>query len=41
MGCPFCDRCPRALPRCQGEMPALLPMESPEHRAACWNPVPS
>ena len=41
MGCPFCDRCPRALPRCRGEMPALLPMESPEHRAACWNPVPS
>ena len=40
-GCPFSDRCPRALPRCRGEMPSLLPMESLEHRAACWNPVPS
>ena len=40
-GCPFADRCPRALPRCRGEMPWLTPMESADHRAACWNPVPS
>jgi len=41
VGCPFSDRCPRALPRCRGEMPWLTPMESADHLAACWNPVPS
>jgi peptide/nickel transport system ATP-binding protein len=41
VGCPFSDRCPRALPRCRGEMPWLTPMESADHRAACWNPVPT
>ncbi len=40
-GCPFRDRCPRALPRCAGEMPRLAPAGDADHRAACWNPVPA
>lgn len=34
-GCPFAPRCPRAIDRCQEEMPALEPKES-EHQVACW-----
>ena len=41
VGCPFSDRCPRVLPRCRQEMPALAAIESSDHHAACWNPVPS
>ncbi len=40
-GCPFADRCPRVLPRCREEMPWPTIMGSPDHRAACWNAVPS
>ncbi|MCI0431446.1 MAG: ABC transporter ATP-binding protein [Rhodospirillales bacterium] len=39
--CAFADRCPRVLRRCREEMPRLAPMENADHRAACWNPVPS
>ncbi|MCR8546211.1 ABC transporter ATP-binding protein [Salipiger sp. P9] len=42
-GCRFATRCPRALPRCAGEAPPLIPArdgaESPlAHHFACWNP---
>jgi peptide/nickel transport system ATP-binding protein len=36
-GCSFAERCPRALPRCQEDVPPLV---GDDHRAACWNPVP-
>ena len=36
-GCSFAERCPRALPRCQKDVPPLV---GDDHRAACWNPVP-
>jgi len=36
-GCPFCDRCPRAIPICEESIPALLPCHGvPRHRAACF-----
>ncbi len=37
-GCPFAGRCPRALPRCPGEMPPLVEA-GPDHAFACWNPA--
>src|SRR5690606_10864043 len=42
-GCPFADRCARAIERCRQEMPPLAPIDGlPDgaHEAACWNPVP-
>ena len=38
-GCYFAERCPRALDRCRVEIPALEPLDEPDHAAACWNPV--
>jgi peptide/nickel transport system ATP-binding protein len=38
-GCSFAERCPRALPRCRPERPALAAVGE-DHVAACWNPVP-
>ena len=32
-GCPFHPRCPKALPRCQAELPVLRPIAT--HQAAC------
>ena len=45
IGCPFVDRCPRAIERCRAEMPPLAAVDgdvaSPVlHESACWNPVP-
>lgn len=37
-GCNFAGRCPRALPRCRAERPAMT-THSPDHRFACFNPV--
>ncbi len=42
-GCRFSTRCPRALPRCAGEAPPLVPVRSTaagplDHHIACWNP---
>ena len=34
-GCPFMPRCPRAMERCQNELPPLKPVEN-DHAAACW-----
>jgi len=34
-GCPFAQRCSRALPRCASEMPPAFET-APAHRAACW-----
>ncbi|MBM3583541.1 MAG: ATP-binding cassette domain-containing protein [Alphaproteobacteria bacterium] len=35
-GCPFHPRCPRAVERCRGEVPALRPVgATPSHWAAC------
>jgi len=44
-GCPFADRCARAIERCRAEMPPLAPVgdapgAAPRHDSACWNPVP-
>jgi len=38
-GCPFVPRCPNALPVCRARMPPLEVVDTPGHRAACWNPV--
>ena len=38
-GCSFAERCARALPRCRGERPELVPVGE-DHAAACWNPTP-
>jgi oligopeptide/dipeptide ABC transporter ATP-binding protein len=37
-GCSFAARCARALERCRQERPELDGV--PEHRTACWNPMP-
>jgi peptide/nickel transport system ATP-binding protein len=37
-GCRFHPRCPRALEKCHKEVPPLTG-SSPDHLAACWNPV--
>ncbi|MEZ5666691.1 MAG: ABC transporter ATP-binding protein [Alphaproteobacteria bacterium] len=37
-GCPFADRCSRAIEPCRVAMPALAPDDDP-HRVACWNPA--
>jgi oligopeptide/dipeptide ABC transporter ATP-binding protein len=42
-GCRFATRCPRALPRCAAEAPALAPADGgktapADHTFACWNP---
>ncbi len=39
-GCPFTNRCPRALPQCGQERPPLTQV-SPGHTIACFNPVPN
>lgn len=39
-GCPFVNRCSRALPQCQDQRPALVEIES-GHKLACFNPVGS
>ena len=38
-GCRFQDRCPRMQADCKVKAPELLPMEKPEHVAACWHPL--
>ncbi|EEX14753.1 oligopeptide/dipeptide ABC transporter, ATPase subunit [Citreicella sp. SE45] len=43
VGCRFATRCPRALPRCAGEAPQLVPARDDatgplDHQFACWNP---
>ena len=38
-GCAFAPRCPRAVARC-GESPPPLDTIGPDHRAACYAPVP-
>jgi oligopeptide/dipeptide ABC transporter ATP-binding protein len=45
IGCPFADRCARAIERCRAEMPPLALIDgaasgAPPHESACWNPVP-
>ncbi len=35
-GCGFASRCAEVMPRCAAELPVQRPMESPDHRAACW-----
>ena len=45
IGCPFAPRCPRRLPVCETDMPALAPVRGearldPAHLVACHNPVP-
>lgn len=37
-GCPFVNRCPRALPHCAPQKPPLVEM-SPGHKVACFNPL--
>ena len=37
-GCPFQNRCPRAVDRCQAERPSMVTVES-GHELACFNPV--
>ena len=39
-GCPFAQRCPRAGPRCQSEVPPMrtTDREGPAHSYACWHP---
>ncbi len=37
-GCPFAPRCPRALPRCQQELPQLTTATG-NGRVACFNPI--
>jgi oligopeptide/dipeptide ABC transporter ATP-binding protein len=45
-GCPFADRCARAIERCRIEMPPLAAVDGAavagpvRHESACWNPVP-
>jgi oligopeptide/dipeptide ABC transporter ATP-binding protein len=39
-GCPFSNRCPRALGRCHSEMP-LSQQASPTSSFSCWNPAPT
>jgi oligopeptide/dipeptide ABC transporter ATP-binding protein len=36
-GCAFSERCPRALARCAGQVPADRAL-APGHHIACWNP---
>lgn len=38
-GCPFVERCERALDSCQTIPPAMT-SETSTHEFACWNPVP-
>lgn len=38
-GCPFVNRCHRALAKCQSEKPPQFEI-SPSHFVACFNPVP-
>jgi peptide/nickel transport system ATP-binding protein len=45
IGCPFVERCPRAIERCRAEMPPLAAIDGDiaapvRHESACWNPVP-
>ena len=37
--CAFAPRCPNADERCRAEPPVLAP-RGPDHRLACWHPVP-
>lgn len=37
-GCPFLNRCDRALPRCKKDRPSLM-FSSNNHRVACFNPI--
>ena len=37
-GCPFQNRCPRAVDRCQAERPPMTAV-APGHELACFNPV--
>jgi oligopeptide/dipeptide ABC transporter ATP-binding protein len=37
-GCPFAERCNRALDICSSVFPELVP-NSPTHAVACWNPI--
>jgi oligopeptide/dipeptide ABC transporter ATP-binding protein len=34
-GCPFAPRCPLATEICEEQEPVLIPVEGPDHRAAC------
>ncbi|GAA4005992.1 ABC transporter ATP-binding protein [Comamonas faecalis] len=34
-GCPFADRCPRAMPQCHADMPPQF-AQGPTQRVACW-----
>ena len=36
-GCRFASRCTHVVDRCRTEVPALVSVEGPEHRAACLN----
>jgi peptide/nickel transport system ATP-binding protein len=37
-GCPFFNRCPRALPECRDNRPPIVNF-GPGHQAACFNPL--
>ncbi|HRO66421.1 MAG TPA: ABC transporter ATP-binding protein, partial [Pseudobdellovibrionaceae bacterium] len=37
-GCPFFNRCPRALEQCQNERPPIVNF-GPGHDVACFNPL--
>ena len=39
LGCAFVDRCDGAIDDCATVRPLLTPMDGPDHRAACHNPV--
>jgi peptide/nickel transport system ATP-binding protein len=39
-GCPFSNRCRRVQRDCLETLPALEPIETPAHRAACYHPEP-
>jgi len=39
-GCPFAERCERALEVCRQRQPDMT-AQSPTHAFACWNPAPS
>ncbi|NMA19345.1 MAG: ABC transporter ATP-binding protein [Lentisphaerae bacterium] len=35
-GCPFADRCPKAVDQCRQAMPPLQSVNTESHQAACW-----
>jgi oligopeptide transport system ATP-binding protein len=39
--CPFAPRCPNRIAVCVEQLPLLEPVESGEHRAACFNTMPA